>query len=130
MEAILAEEEQEADDLAIPSDPVLIDAYLANSYRRCLSGPYREGTIRSQRNLFGVFLDRPAGMSEVMMGQTRSASVTRRKESMIYRGDSSVILQTPSTEHFIRFVADNAIRPEPWAVEEDKVVTDSNYRIK
>ena len=101
VEAILAEEEQEADDLAIPSDPVLIDAYLVNSDRHCLSGPYREGTVWSQRNLFGGFLDRPAGMSEVMLGQTRSASVTRRKESMIPRGDSGVTLQTPSTEHFV-----------------------------
>ena len=27
-------------------------------------------------------------------------------------------------------MADNAVRPEPWAAEEDKVVTDANYLLK
>ena len=63
------------------------------------------------------------------MGQTMSASVTRRKEQMVPRGDHSVTLHTPSTEHFIRFVADNTVRPEPWATEESDVVTDANYSL-
>ena len=61
-----------------------------------MSGPYLEGIVRSQRDLFGVFLDRPAGMSQIMAGQTRSMSVARRKESTIPSG-GSLTLQTPNT---------------------------------
>ena len=52
--ATLAEEERDAENMGVLTDPVLINAYVVNTYRRCLSGPYLEGTVRSQRYLFGV----------------------------------------------------------------------------
>ena len=43
-------------------------------------GDYKEGVVRSQRDLFSVYVDRPADMPDFRSGQTRLASVTRRAE--------------------------------------------------
>ena len=89
-----------AQELGIPVDSIGVDAYIINWHRRCLGGPYKEGTVRSQRDLFGVFLDRPAGMPDLMPGQTRSASVSRRREQSI-SAEARQMLVTPVTEHLL-----------------------------
>ena len=91
LEAKSQELEEEAQELGIPADPVGLDAYLIDMYRKCLGGPYKVGTIRSQRDLFGVFLGRPAGMPEPMAGQTRSVSVSRRlAKNSLFGGTADV----------------------------------------
>ena len=52
-EAEQQEMDAEAQELGIPVDPIGVDAYIINLHRRCLGGPYKEGTVRSQRDLFG-----------------------------------------------------------------------------
>ena len=93
-------------------------------YRRCLAGPYKEGTIRSQRDLFGVFFDRPVGMPEIMAGQSRSTSVSRRREQTVPRDKTKIMLATPYIGHLIRFVTKAATKNDPWSGLEDKQVTD------
>ena len=51
LEAKSRELEEEAQKLGIPADPTGLDALLIDMYRKCLGGPYKEGTIRSQRDL-------------------------------------------------------------------------------
>ena len=113
----MAAEEQELDEeareLGMPDDSIGMDAYIINLQRRCLGGPYKEGTVRSQRDLFGVFLDRPAGMPEIMAGQSRSISVTRRHEQTI-APEAQKILDTPITEHVVRFVFEGAKDTDPF----------------
>ena len=112
-----------ARDLGIPDDPIGLDAFVINLHRQCLGGPYKEGTVRSQRDLFGVFLDRPAGMPEIMTGQTRSISVSRRHEQTI-TPEAQKILETPITEHLVRFVYEGAKDTDPLAGKEDELRTD------
>ena len=122
LEAKSQELEEEAQELGIPADPVGLDAYLIDMYRKCLGGPYKEGTIRSQRDLFGVFLDRPAGMPELMAGQTRSVSVSRRREQTI-SSEAQQMLVTPVIEHLVRFVYEGAKDSDPTAGKEDELRT-------
>ena len=80
------EEEELARELGVPDDLVGIDPYIISMYRRCLAGPHKEGTIRSQRERFGLFLDRPAGMPGIVAGQTWSDGPSRRGQYHV--GDS------------------------------------------
>ena len=57
--------------MCILHDFLSMDADLAHMYRRCMGGSYTEYIFRSQRDLFGTFLDRPAGMPDIMAGQPR-----------------------------------------------------------
>ena len=90
-EAEQFEEEELAQGLGIP-DLVGIDVYIIDMYLRCLGGPYKEGAIRSQRDLFGVCLGRPAGMPEIMAGQIRSVSVSRRREQTSPRDEEGLVV--------------------------------------
>ena len=57
---LIAEEQaldQDIEDIQIPSDLEAVDAYMVHMYRKLLGGPYKEGTFRSQRDLFGVCID-------------------------------------------------------------------------
>ena len=47
-EADREEAEEEARELGVPDDPIGVDAYSIQMYRKCLGGPVKEGTVRSQ----------------------------------------------------------------------------------
>ena len=78
--------------------------------------------MRSQRDLFSTFLDRPAGMPELMSGQTRSTSVSKRREQSV-SDEASVMLNTLVTEHLLRFVYEGATETDPDAGAEDALIT-------
>ena len=99
-EAERQEIEADAQELGIPVDPIGVDAFIVDLHRRCLGGPYKEGTVRSQRDFFGVLLDRPAGVPELMAGPKKSSSVSRRREQSI-SAEAQQMLVTPATEHLI-----------------------------
>ena len=117
-------EEQElgnqANELGIPDDPAGMDAYMVDMQRRCLGGPYTEDTVRSLRDTCIVYLDRPAGMPETMAGQSRSVSVTRRHEQTIST-EAQSFLDTPITDHLVRFVYEGATDSDPLAGAEDEL---------
>ena len=60
----------------------------------------------------------PAGMPELMAGQARSTSVSRRREQSI-SAEAQQMLVTPVTEHLIRFVYEGAKASDPEAGKED-----------
>ena len=95
---------------------------LLTCIRNAWAGLTKDGTIRSQRDLFGVFLDRPAGMPELMAGQTQSVSVSRRREQTI-SSEAQQMLVTPVTEHLVRFVYEGAKDSDPVAGKEDELRT-------
>ena len=70
--------DEEAHRMVTPNDPIGIDAYMVHQFRISPGGSFKEGVVRSQRDLFGVFLDRPAGMPDIIAGQTRSTSMPRK----------------------------------------------------
>ncbi|MFM7989051.1 MAG: hypothetical protein ACKPKO_58035, partial [Candidatus Fonsibacter sp.] len=70
---------QGAIKLVVPEEFDSVNAYVVQLNRKCLGGSYRESSIISQRDLFSAFLDRFAGMPEVMVGQARSASAPHRE---------------------------------------------------
>jgi hypothetical protein len=81
--------EQELEDLRIPSDPESVDAYMVHMYRKCVGGPYKQGTVRSQRDLFG------------------SVSAPRRIDKTRSAGtDSHQTAETQTADHLLRFVTD------------------------
>ena len=61
-------------------------------------------------------------MPEIMAGQSRSISVTRRHEQTIST-ETQRILDTPITEHLVRFVYEGATDSDPLAGEEDELRT-------
>ena len=54
----------------------------------------------SDHTCFGVFIDRPAGMLEIVVGQSRSVSVPRR----LTTAESRMMVETPITDHLLIFV--------------------------
>ena len=89
----------DAQELGIPVDSIGVGANIIYLHRRCLGGPYKEGTVRSQRDLFGVFLD-------------QSISAEARQ-----------MLVTPVTEHLIRFVYKGSKESDPEGGKEDALIT-------
>ena len=114
--------DEEAKELGIPDDPAGMDAYLIDMQRKCFGGPYKEGTVRPLRDLYSVYLDRPAGMPEIMAGQSRSISVARRHEQTT-SPEAQKSLDTPITEHLMRCVYEGATDSDPLAGQEDELRT-------
>ena len=63
-------------------------------------------------------------MPEIMAGQSRSTSVSRRREQTVPRDKTKIMLATPYIGHLIRFVTKAATKNDPWSGLEDKQVTD------
>lgn len=79
-----------------------MDAHVIQQYIGCLGQPYADGTVRSRRDMFGVCLDRPKGMLDMMVGQTVAAP--RREQRALDPRDTKSIVDIPTTGHLSHFV--------------------------
>ena len=61
-------------------------------------------------------------MPELMAGQTRSTSVSRRREQSI-SAEAQPMLEAPLTEHLIRFVYEGAKESDPDAGNDNALIT-------
>ena len=99
---------------------------MVHMYRKCLGGSYKEGTNRSQRDLFGVFIDWPAGMPDIMVGQTRSVSLPRKiDKTRSAVTEAHQTAEAQSTEHLTRFVTETSVAQSPWAMEDEKILAEA-----
>lgn len=78
----------------VPGDPVGIDPYVVQLYRKCWRGSLADGIIRSHRDLFSVFTGPLGGFLGNLAGLARYVSVLCRESRTSALGESRCMMYT------------------------------------